>query len=312
MLWLGALLAWAEAWMLTIAVRSFAGLSTEGKTDYYQRKRLVINSKNKYETKKHRFVVRFSNKYVLCQIIEAEFDHDVVVSQASSRELPRYGLSVGLKNYAAAYATGLLAARRVLAKLGLSEAYKGAEEVSGDVYQPEEEGERRPFKCLLDVGTKATTTGSRIFGALKGASDGGLYIPQSNKRFPGFNREEKTFDADFHKKMIFGGHVGEYMSSLAEEDEEAFNAHFSKYVEAEVEADGLEDLYTKVHEAIRADPSPAAKKPAVEDKSHAKPKRRNLKERQNRVAQKKAWRLSKLNAAQPAGGDDDEDEEDDE
>lgn len=37
--------------------------------------------------------------------------------QASSTELPRYGVKVGLKNYAAAYCTGLLVARRLLRQL---------------------------------------------------------------------------------------------------------------------------------------------------------------------------------------------------
>lgn len=37
--------------------------------------------------------------------------------QASSTELPRYGVKVGLKNYAAAYCTGLLMARRLLRNL---------------------------------------------------------------------------------------------------------------------------------------------------------------------------------------------------
>lgn len=41
-----------------------------------------------------------------------------------SSELPRYGLKVGLTNYAAAYCTGLLLARRVLAKLGLDKHYE--------------------------------------------------------------------------------------------------------------------------------------------------------------------------------------------
>ena len=38
---------------------------------------------------------------------------DVVVCAAYSHELPRYGVKVGLTNYAAAYCTGLLLARRV-------------------------------------------------------------------------------------------------------------------------------------------------------------------------------------------------------
>ena len=44
--------------------------------------------------------------------------------QANSAELPRYGLKTGLKNYAAAYCTGLLCARRLLQKVGLDEIYK--------------------------------------------------------------------------------------------------------------------------------------------------------------------------------------------
>lgn len=37
----------------------------------------------------------------------------MIVCAAYSHELPKYGVSVGLTNYAAAYCTGLLLARRV-------------------------------------------------------------------------------------------------------------------------------------------------------------------------------------------------------
>lgn len=37
----------------------------------------------------------------------------MIVCAAYSHELPKYGISVGLTNYAAAYCTGLLLARRV-------------------------------------------------------------------------------------------------------------------------------------------------------------------------------------------------------
>jgi len=40
----------------------------EGKTDYYARKRLIVQDKNKYNTPKFRLVVRFSNKDVTCQV----------------------------------------------------------------------------------------------------------------------------------------------------------------------------------------------------------------------------------------------------
>lgn len=128
----------------------------EGKTDYFARKRLVIQDKNKYNTPKYRMIVRFSNRDIVCQvtfvckhvketflcgftrrdvldvkcmlivcvcvsprlclqIAYAKIEGDAIVCAAYSHELPRYGVSVGLTNYAAAYCTGLLMARRVRA-----------------------------------------------------------------------------------------------------------------------------------------------------------------------------------------------------
>jgi large subunit ribosomal protein L5e len=49
---------------------------------------------------------------------------------AYSHELKNYGISIGLTNYAAAYATGLLAARRILTKFNLADKYEGKKEVS--------------------------------------------------------------------------------------------------------------------------------------------------------------------------------------
>merc|ERR1719162_617000 len=64
------------------------------------------------------------NTNVVCQIAYALVDGDRILCQAQSTELDRYGLSAGLKNYAAAYCTGLLCARRLLQKLGLDELYE--------------------------------------------------------------------------------------------------------------------------------------------------------------------------------------------
>lgn len=126
-------------------------------------------------------------------------------------------------NCGKAYATGLLAARRALTKLGLADQYEGVTDPDGTLALTEpinEEGAPRPFKAFLDVGLKRTSTGSRVFGALKGASDGGIYIPHNEKRFPGYDPETKQLDAEVLKKYIFGGHVAEYMESLEEEDDE--------------------------------------------------------------------------------------------
>uniref|UniRef100_F6I1X5 Large ribosomal subunit protein uL18 C-terminal eukaryotes domain-containing protein n=1 Tax=Vitis vinifera TaxID=29760 RepID=F6I1X5_VITVI len=96
-----------------------------GKTDYRARIRLINQDKNKYNTPKYRFVVRFTNKDITAQIISASIAGDMVLAAAYSHELPHYGLEVGLTNYAAAYCTGLLLARRVLKMLEMDEEYQG-------------------------------------------------------------------------------------------------------------------------------------------------------------------------------------------
>jgi large subunit ribosomal protein L5e len=44
----------------------------QGKTDYYARKRLITQAKNKYNAPKYRLVVRFTNRDIVAQIISSE------------------------------------------------------------------------------------------------------------------------------------------------------------------------------------------------------------------------------------------------
>ncbi len=70
-----------------------------------------------------------------------------------------------------AYATGLLAARRALTKLGLADQYEGITEPDGTLSLTEaieEDGAPRPFKAYLDVGLRRTSTGSRVFWCSQG------------------------------------------------------------------------------------------------------------------------------------------------
>jgi len=232
----------------------------EGKTDFRARRKMVRQDKNKFNNKKYRLVVRFTNKKVICQIMYATIRGDIIVSQANSSELTKYGIPCGHKNYAAAYATGLLVARRTLKKFGLDETFKGKEELDGEDYHVEdEENDQRPFKCILDVGLQTTAVGHRMWGALKGAVDGGLHIPHTNKKFPGFKPaeekgQEPEYDAEAHKEKIFGNHVKEYMEMLQEEDPTKYEAHFSKFIENDIDADKVEEMYTDAHEKIREDP----------------------------------------------------------
>jgi len=280
----------------------------EGKTDYQARRRLTIVDKNKYNSPKYRLVVRITNKDVICQIVAPKMVGDHTLCAAYSHELPRYGIEVGLTNYAACYATGLLCARRLLQKLKLDDKYEGQTDVDGEMFLVEHEDGARPFTCVLDVGLVRTTTGNRVFGALKGAVDGGLNIPHSEKRFPGYDREGKEYDAETHKKYIFGGHVAEYMELLEEEDPERYQTQFAKYIEKDIDGDKLEEMYEKAHEAIREDPSHApTEKQAKYDQKNPQPKR-TLEERKAAVQAKKDAMRAALEDADDDDDDDDEEE----
>jgi len=241
----------------------------QAKTDYQARRTLITQEKSKYNANKLRFVVRISNRTVTCQIVNAKIIGDEVLCVAYSSELPRYGLKVGLKNYAACYATGLLCARRALAKFGLADTYEGTTEVDGTYFNQEdvdqEDDAPAPLRCFLDVGLRPTTTGARVFAAMKGAVDGGISIPhhENGKQFPGFWKDKDSgsgFEADVCRKYIFGGHVGEYMTKLQDEEPEKYESHFSDYIRNNIGADDLEEMYTALHNNIREDPSSLPKK----------------------------------------------------
>ncbi|KAI3833971.1 hypothetical protein MKX03_006743, partial [Papaver bracteatum] len=204
-----------------------------GKTDYGARIHLINQDKNKYNTPKYRFV-----------IISATITGDLVICAAYAHEFPQYGIEVGLTNYAAAYCTGLLLARRVLKKLEMDAEYEGNVEVY-----------TLPFCALLDVGLLRTTTGNRIFVPCGYTLELWMVVLTflSDKRFAGFKKGEGKKDAaldpEIHRKYIFGGHVCTYMRSLMEDEPENFQTHFSKYAKRNTDADGLESLYKKVHAA---------------------------------------------------------------
>uniref|UniRef100_A0A667XGG8 Large ribosomal subunit protein uL18 n=1 Tax=Myripristis murdjan TaxID=586833 RepID=A0A667XGG8_9TELE len=273
----------------------------EGKTDFFARKRLVVQDKNKYNTPKYRLIVRLSNRDICCQVAYAKIEGDHIVCAAYSHELPKYGIAVGLTNYAAAYCTGLLLARRLLNKFGLDQVYEGQVEVTGDEFNVESvDGQPGAFTCYLDAGLARTTTGNKVFGVLKGAVDGGLAIPHSVKRFPGYDAESKEFNAETHRKHIMGMNVSDYMSYLMEEDEEAYKKQFSRFIKNGVTPDTVEEMYKKAHAAIRANPVHEKKpKKDVKKKRWNRPKL-SLAQRKDRVAQKKA---SFLRAQEQEAGD---------
>jgi len=203
----------------------------------------------------------------------------------------------------------------MLKKMGLADTIKGKEELDGEEYHVEEEDcEQRPIKAILDVGLQRTCVGARVWGALKGAVDGGLHVPHSSKNFPGFKPaeekgQESEYDAEAHKDRIFGKHVSEYMEMLAEEDPTKYEAHFAKYIADGKDADGLEEMYTEAYAKIREDPEfvPAEKKGVTHTRKgntvtssdgteHVRSVKLTLKQRRTKVQQKIAAAQAKMMA----------------
>lgn len=241
------------------------------KTDYYARKRMVTQDLNKYGTPKYRLVSRITSSKVIAQVVYSMQKGDYCICQATSTELAKWGLTTGYTSYPAAYATGLLVARRLLAKLGMADMFKGVEEVDGKDYDVSADPNcvklsRKPFKCILDIGFTRSTVGNRVFGVLKGACDGGLHVPHSVKKFPGYSYDEDSkkgeYTAEAHQDRIYGCHIDEYMEKLKGESEEAYMKQFGKYDACLKKAgqESVEDLFIHLHKSIRADPVHKKKK----------------------------------------------------
>jgi len=92
--------------------------------------------------------------------------------------------------------------------------------------------------------------------------DGGLKVPHRKNQFPGFTKKdgdvEERYNPDRCREYIFGGHVGQYMSRLEEEEPEKYKAHFKRFLMAGITADSLEEMYAEVHQKIRASPDRVA------------------------------------------------------
>jgi len=142
--------------------------------------------------------------------------------------------------------------------------FKGTTETDGKDYDVACDVEavkasKRPFKAILDIGNVKATTGNRVFGVLKGACDGGLHVPHSVRKYPGYFKEEGQrrgeYNADTHRSRIMGEHIDNYMDEL-EKNEDAMKKQFGKWTKclAASKADSVSDLFKKIHAGIRKDP----------------------------------------------------------
>jgi len=137
------------------------------KTDYEARRDILAGGIP-------RLVVRKTNRYIIAQIVESESAQDKAVSTTTSRELAKYGFpeAYSMKNLAAAYLTGFLAASKV--KKDIQNA-------------------------VLDIGMLKSTKGNRLYATLKGAVDAGLEIPHSDKMLPSMEDIKGKTKADIDK-----------------------------------------------------------------------------------------------------------------
>jgi len=136
----------------------------EGKTNYHVRYKLILS-------KKPRVVVRKSNASTTLQLVMAEQTGDKTLLTVNSRQLKDFGYTFSKSNLPAAYLTGLLFGKKMLA-LGISEG-------------------------IADIGLHASTKGNRIYAAVKGVVDAGVDVPHSPEIFPAEER-------------ISGKHIKEY------------------------------------------------------------------------------------------------------
>jgi large subunit ribosomal protein L18 len=140
----------------------------EGRTDYYQRTRLVVADSP-------RMVVRRTNRHIIVQLVTAEMDGDRTLVTANSAELEKYGYKGGTSNTPAAYLTGMLFAAK---------AKKAQQE-----------------RAVLDIGLSRATPGARVFAALKGAVEAGLDVPHSEEILPSDERVKGAHIAAYNKKF---------------------------------------------------------------------------------------------------------------
>ncbi|KAF5941413.1 hypothetical protein HYC85_019055 [Camellia sinensis] len=180
----------------------------------------------------------------------------MVLASAYAHELPRYGLEVGLTNYAAAYCIGLLLARRVLKMLEMDNENEYLfKEAKLDFAELTDLVKVRVALWAKSNLSELKYSVHDIVPNLKqGALDGRLDIPHTDKRFSGFSKDSRQLDAEVHRRYIYGGHVATYMKILMEDEAEKYQSHFAEYIKRGIEPDGIEELYKKVHAAIRADP----------------------------------------------------------
>ncbi len=174
------------------------------RTDYKMRKAMVVS-------KIPRLVVRGSLAHMNIQIAEALLNGDKMFASANSKSLVSFGWKAPSGNIPAAYLTGYLLGKKALAA-GLD-------------------------KAILDVGLTSTTTGARLFAALKGVVDAGLVVPHGEDILPLDQR-------------IKGEHIAQYAAKIRELDSAMYDRRFSQYLSKGLRPEDLPEHFSGIKAAI--------------------------------------------------------------
>ncbi|MGB9719173.1 MAG: 50S ribosomal protein L18 [Candidatus Anstonellales archaeon] len=174
-----------------------------GRTRY--KKRLALLRSNK-----PRLVVRKKNKDIVVQIVDFGYEGDRVLVTVNGKVIAKQFNWPSKRNMPTAYLIGLYAAKLARAK-GVSEV-------------------------VPDIGLHSPTKGSIVFGAIKGAIDGGL---------------KTNMNMEMGADRISGKHVAEYAKALKEKDAEEYKKRFSSYLEQKVDPEQLPELFEQIVKKIR-------------------------------------------------------------
>lgn len=141
----------------------------QGKTNY--RKRLIL-----LKSIFPRLVVRKTNQYIILQIVESKEAEDKIITLVNSKELLKFdwpeNKKGSLKSLTASYLAGYLIGRKAK-KIKIQ-------------------------KAILDSGLIPSTSGSRVYAAVKGAKDAGLDINCDESVIPSMDKIQKY---DFFNKV---------------------------------------------------------------------------------------------------------------
>lgn len=179
----------------------------EGRTDYHARYKMLLSGKI-------RAVVRKSLRHIVVQFVKAEIGGDKTLSFTKSTELRKYGWEYNCGNIPAAYLTGFLAGLKAI-RNNINEA-------------------------ILDIGPQRSTKGGRIYAALKGILDVGVWIPHSEEILPSPER-------------LLGKHIEHFATELKERDIDYYSKQFNQYISKKLDPAKISEQFIMVIKNIAKD-----------------------------------------------------------